>query len=170
MTDEERDLLLIDLSARVPFNVLIENGENYPYTLLSVSNGDLDWCTWDESGDHDLFSTKPYLFPFSCMTEEIEIGEEKFIPLVKYAEIRHFNMYHTMPVSIKISDGAVTTYCEDRRMNIKTRAWETLHKTQNVDFFHRYHIDWRGLCDRDLAIDARIKNVYKKIKADGKEL
>ena len=63
-TQEEKDLLLKDLCARLPYGVILNCCEivNEPLTLIShkglVNN------------DYDIDEVKPYLFPLSSMTEE----------------------------------------------------------------------------------------------------
>ena len=65
MTQEEKDLLLKDLCARLPYKVeceaILNNGGNYPCVLnIGTLNQHI-------AGDHVL---KPYLRPLSSMTEE----------------------------------------------------------------------------------------------------
>ena len=73
MTQEDKDLLLKDLCARLPYNPMVEyKGETY--NVLGITYGRLVLCkpfmsyTLDE---HPLVEeVKPYLFPISSMTEE----------------------------------------------------------------------------------------------------
>ena len=73
MTQEDKDLLLKDLCARLPYNLMVEyKGETY--SVLGITHGRLVLCkpfmsyTLDE---HPLVQeVKPYLFPLSSMTEE----------------------------------------------------------------------------------------------------
>lgn len=64
MTQEQEELLLKDLCARLPYGVILNCYEivNEPLTLVShkglVNN------------DYDIDEVKPYLFPMSSMTEE----------------------------------------------------------------------------------------------------
>lgn len=74
MTQEEKSILLKDLSARLPYGVMLETDNVFPQKLegiafdkdkdtflISVSDGafTLDWMTF-----------KPYLYPLSSMTKE----------------------------------------------------------------------------------------------------
>lgn len=74
MTQEEKSILLKDLSARLPYGVMLETDNVFPQKLegiafdkdkdtflISVSDGafTLDWMT-----------CKPYLYPLSSMTKE----------------------------------------------------------------------------------------------------
>lgn len=79
MTQEKKDLLLKDLSARLPYGVICEdeygnifelNGIDKPNTVTFKCSDKTFWTT-------DLDGCKPYLFPMSSMTEwqdrELEI-------------------------------------------------------------------------------------------------
>ena len=60
MTQEEIELLLKDLSARLPYNVLVLN-----------KDGDVESFTWQELKEFEEgYMVKPYLRPMSSMTEE----------------------------------------------------------------------------------------------------
>jgi hypothetical protein len=62
MTQEERELLLKDLCARLPYNI-----------ILSIDNGKYreDKKLWAGLFDSDdLWNAKPYLRPMSSMTED----------------------------------------------------------------------------------------------------
>ena len=81
MTQEEKMLLIKDLSARLPYAVTVEHtsgfrGTLHDLTTLHLYDGDdiedID-CGIHFFGDDDWFSVeyfKPYLFPLSSMTEE----------------------------------------------------------------------------------------------------
>ncbi len=74
MTQKDKDLLLKDLCARVPYGVICEdeygnilelNGINNPNTATFKCSDKTFWTT-------DLDKCRPYLFPLSSMTEEQE--------------------------------------------------------------------------------------------------
>ena len=73
MTQEEKDLLLKDLCARLPYGVKmnhIADDEHSPKTLIGVAK---DMITLEGLGGYecvDVEDYKPYLFPLSSMTEE----------------------------------------------------------------------------------------------------
>ena len=64
MTQEQEDLLLKDLSARLPYGVKLNccNIVSEPLTLISYKGL--------VNNDYDIDEVKPYLFPLSSMTEE----------------------------------------------------------------------------------------------------
>ena len=72
MTQEEKDILLKDLCARLPYGIICEdgygnvlelNGIDKPNTATFKCSDKTFWTT-------DLDKCKPYLFPLSSMTEE----------------------------------------------------------------------------------------------------
>lgn len=64
MTQAEKDLLLKDLCARLPYGVILNCCEivSEPLTLISYKGL--------INNDYDIDEVKPYLFPLSSMTEE----------------------------------------------------------------------------------------------------
>ena len=73
MTREDKELLLKDLCARLPYGVKmnhIADDEHSPKTLIGVAK---DMITLEGLGGYecvDVENYKPYLFPMSSMTEE----------------------------------------------------------------------------------------------------
>lgn len=133
MTQEEKDLLLKDLCARLPYGVkcLV----NYTFCNETTDYNDVKSSTVDtivvfnqqtesyffkclsEWFDFDEF--KPYLFPLSSMTEEQR------------------NEYHEL------------LYNPEHGIDI-----------DYFDWCHKNHFDCRGLIKKGLAIDATNKNIY----------
>ena len=113
MTQVDKDLLLKDLCARLPYGVKVQS---YSYeddieTVETLYNIDSDGYMSTLECDTLKNITKPYLFPLSKVAEEI-----------------------------------VTT--------------SNNHIAVNVDFFHKNHIDYRGLIPKGLANDATGLNIY----------
>lgn len=79
MTQENKELLLKDLCARLPYGVIVN--------INGISNVRLDNVSWYEEVGVDDSSTilyhisgvKPYLFPLSSMTEEQQLDLTKFV-------------------------------------------------------------------------------------------
>jgi hypothetical protein len=76
MTKEDKELLFIDLCARLPYGVKIEVIEDNDFKDVEV----LD-CYYLDRVNNKFYSIKPYLFPLSSMTEEQkkELGEMGWI-------------------------------------------------------------------------------------------
>lgn len=73
MRKEERELLLKDICARLPYGVKINTIQG-DFTLLGLTNERV-FTTCEVEGCHNDFPIeciKPYLFPLSSMTDEQE--------------------------------------------------------------------------------------------------
>lgn len=75
MTQEQKELLLKDLCARLPYGVLCNIGLKYPFQLQRIFVDRLDGILLDfyEDGDNYqvyLSEVKPYLRPMESMTKE----------------------------------------------------------------------------------------------------
>ena len=127
MTQEEKSLLLKDLSARLPYRVKVE----------IVSYGQEDEKPWVGTlycTDLDCFisdiaysSIKPYLHPMSSMTEE---DRKEFFSLADNSS--YLNMGS--------NDGEVF-------------VWDNT-PVPIIDWLNAHHFDYRGLIDEGLAIKA----------------
>lgn len=124
MKQEDKELLLKDLCARLPYGVKLgfyasATKQTYICTLLGLEpQEDEPVIAKTENGSFYMLAdhVKPYLFPLSSMTEEerIAIGNEF--------------------------------------------AYGQPHKA--MDILHKRHIDYRGLIEKGLAIDATGLNIY----------
>lgn len=74
MTQEEKDLLLKDLCARLPYGVKVNEAVQGDFTLISlIKERAFTTCeTEDCYNDFPIECIKPYLFPLFSMTEEQE--------------------------------------------------------------------------------------------------
>ena len=76
MTQEEKDLLLKDLCARLPYGVICKDTNINVTGTLSQIGLHYDMCVLDkDNGDSEscyILNCKPYLIPMSSMTEEQE--------------------------------------------------------------------------------------------------
>ena len=140
MTKENNELLLKDLCARLPYNVIcqVEFKENGKYEsknmILSGIFKDEAYFTI-ENGSVYSNDYKPYLFPLSSMTEEQE-KESFFEPSLLNAFI----------------NGYISLF-EDEELNI-----DDLNRL--YDWLNKNHFDYRGLIEKGLAIDATNLNIY----------
>jgi hypothetical protein len=86
MTREDKDLLLKDLCARLPYGVIL----NY-YNVASKTLTLLDY-KWLVDNDYDVYKVKPYLLPISSMTEE---QDKEFMNIqIGYPSVDWFNKNH----------------------------------------------------------------------------
>ena len=87
MTQEDKELLLKDLCARLPYGVKmnhIADDEHSPKTLIGVAK---DMITLEGLGGYecvDVEHYKPYLFPLSSMTEEQKKEQETHFTCIKH--------------------------------------------------------------------------------------
>lgn len=101
MTQSEKDLLLRDLCARLPYGVMVSilswDPREMEYydgvdTLYSI-NGDGYIKTTNEEYEFNAEEIKPYLFPLSSMTEE-QLEEFEKCGLEGYHDYDWYNKNH----------------------------------------------------------------------------
>ena len=134
MTKKEKDLVIKDLCARLPYDVIVDYAHNAynvhkGYYIKHDSKCILSCYLLDvfisprlnEEGEY----IKPYLFPLSSMTEEQKI----FLRQQKWC------------IAISTSGTIETTI-------------------EGIDWLNKNHFDYRGLIEKGLAIDATNLNIY----------
>jgi hypothetical protein len=139
MTQEYKELLLKDLSARLPYGVKVWykyktwKSEKFAtsirladekISLSSKFNKEGDWFPIEEAGE---ILIKPYLRPMSSMTEE-----EK-----SYYEDRWFEGYHALHGDDMVSEPEIPSY---------------------IDWLLENHFDYRDLIPKGLAIEVTEDN------------
>lgn len=141
MTQEQKDLLLKDLSSRLPYGVNCKIYHKYRYYDMKLSGVfDNEAYFTDDNGSLyiDYENIKPYLFPLSSMTEE------------QYDEMQ----------SISGKDCLEHMEVEKEWINNSVFSHLPLYEYRVIDFFNKNHFDYRGLIPMGLAIDATDKNIY----------
>lgn len=136
MTQEQKDLLLKDLCARLPYGVKVKVKHcNNVWNVFSISPNGLTYITnySDYPFATNFDECKPYLFPLSSMTDEDH---------AIYSKIWE--------------DTGKTAYLEGCHHLISTIK---AYKAAN-DFLLSKHYDINGLISKDLAIDATGLNIY----------
>lgn len=135
MTQEEKDLLLKDLSARLPYGVkcTTKSSWNGIYTIEGYKDNRvfLDCPVYDEGDDEWMIeSIVPYLRPMSSMTEEEE------------------NEWHGLNIDpLFEAIGKQHTRIENLMLRAKSQY-------NPVDWLDAHHFDYRGLIEKGLAIEA----------------
>ena len=144
MTQEEKDLLLKDICARLPYGViaLTEEGKGHicdiNLTIFGTEIGvNTNPCI---RGTFVIENIKPYLFPLSSLTEEQRNDISKLLidtqnTFSPYGEINTKGCDNLFVCSVKQSN-AFINYC-------------LMH-----------HLDINGLIEKGLAIDATGLNIY----------
>ena len=135
MTQENKDLLLKDLCARLPYGVKVQrySYEDDVETIETLREIDSDGCMSTLECETLKYIAKPYLFPLSSMTEE--------------------QLYNN-----PIGFSQMLTIKADRdweNITINRRAYYKLE-----DWFNKNHFDYRGLIPMGLANDATGLNIY----------
>lgn len=147
MTQEDRELLLRDLCARLPYGVKIEltwwvMGEG-TYINTTLEPDHIEQLLNDEDGDTEI---KPYLRPMSSMTEE------EFTNLKEYSGLK----YDQLDLA-SFQNG--TYKCLDFYLSEVPSA--VVIKV--FDWLNRYHFDYRNLIQIGLAIAVtKENNLYKE--------
>lgn len=68
MTQEEKEFLLSDLSARLPYKVKVQMPDKHGGYTSVIESIDIDGCITDSEGEClEVEKVKPYLFPMSSM-------------------------------------------------------------------------------------------------------
>lgn len=144
MTEEDKKLLLTDLSARLTYGVkaYVKNWSKLDrkyyegvYTVESIHPSLNNILAYSERFSvevivgYDDYEIKPYLFPLSSMTEE-----------------QKTELYDTL---IQLELKALNDEIEHH----KVAEFE-------IDFYNKNMFDYRGLIDKELALDATNKNIY----------
>ena len=88
MTQEEKDLLLKDLCARLPYGVKVrcDFGLDGEITEISRTKNNLYYCKYLDCKEGYCYieSLKPYLFPLLSMTEEQKKEQEAHFTCIKH--------------------------------------------------------------------------------------
>ena len=130
MTQEQKDLLIKDLCARLPYFTKVQI-KNEIVVLDSICDDDgyhFNFIGDDREGVN-IENIKPYLFPLSSMSEDLT--NELYTNLTEL-ELKAIND--------EIEHSAVSEF--------------------EIDFYHKHHIDYRGLIPMELANDATGLNIY----------
>lgn len=141
MTQEEKQILLKDLCARLPYGVIYHrnDGANIELREVDIKNGTLNYT--DNIVVRDC---KPYLRPMFSMTEE-ELNE-----CVRQSGIKDIECPNWQDIPKEKQFEA--------RLNHSIAV--LLTDSNNVDWLNSYHFDYRGLIERGLALEAP-KDMYK---------
>ena len=138
MTQKNKEILIKDLCARLPYGVkvLFEN-KVFSIDYISAKYEEIKLDIPDNY-TLDITNVKPYLFPLSSMTRE---------QLFDVQEILGKN-------EIEIEDGFLSIIDSDRN------TISYLEILAVLEWFYKNHFDIYGLIPMGLAIDATNLNIY----------
>ena len=144
MTQKDKELLLKDLCARLPYGAKIELTwwvmDEGTCMITTLEPDHIEQLRNDELGDVEI---KSYLRPMSSMTDE------EFDNLKEYSGLK-YNQLH-----LKLFQNATSKYLDfylgDAPSYVVIKVFDWLNK---------YNFDYRYLITMDLAIDATGLNIY----------
>ena len=130
MTQEQINLLLKDISARLPYGVKASTklGNNIKVSFIGE-----DTIIGEDGDSYDISFITPYLFPLSSMTEE---QKEEYTHIVNY-----------------ISSDDTDNWKEGEFIYVEQLE-------QLLYFYHKNYLDYRDLISMGLAIDCTNLNIY----------
>ena len=151
MKQEDKELLLKDLCARLPYGIkILHTGWDYDSdtdfdtveTLIGIDDRFI-YAVWDKTGDREkhclsVSNWKPYLRPMSSMTEEERkevnnlIKDNRPIPYGKINNKGMDNLFSSVAVTSSIL----------------------------IDWLNTHHFDFRNLIEKGLALEAP-EDMYK---------
>lgn len=138
MTNSEKQLLLVDLSGRLPYGVIVQENDGVKENDNKLLNIDMfDRCI---NYDYIIEDIKPYLRPMSSMTEE----EKKELKSATCPEGTGYfdEQYLICPMS-HFGEHISYSFMSDI-----------------LNWLNAHHFDYRGLIERSLALEAP-EGMYK---------
>lgn len=145
---EDRKLLYRDLCARKPYGVNVQlmhatafgvtDSTFLPQSLTSYKLDIME--VWAE-GINASRLFKPYLFPLSSMTEE---------------QRKEFILHSGYSVRVE----GCGKLAEEYHYELVVYGNQLRPNYNDIDWLNAHHFDYRGLIEKDLAIDATGKDIY----------
>ena len=147
MTQEDKELLIKDLCARLPYNVKCYNSKyrsDLAEEIICITVNYNHPCVQLGTYLYKLEQVKPYLFPLSSMTGKQVKEIQQIIGNPDYACI------------IRKTDGLELWL---NSIDTDPTIWlDTIFEVQ--DYLNKNHFDYMGLIKKGLAIDATGLNIY----------
>ena len=143
MLQEDKQLLLKDLCARLPYGVKLQRNNVYDSSKKEIELLTLQGLQDIENYNSiELLNIKPYLRPMSSMTEE-EIEEYRNLSdevIGSYGPYHREFIVHCVRLGIKPDN---PHECVDDFLNMEA-----------IDWLNAHHFDYRGLIEKGLALEA----------------
>ena len=147
MTQEDKELLLKDISGRLPYGLIVQ-------ISLFRNDGrkrdlDLDPHVTENIWELiDKYHALPYLRPMSSMTEEEKKEFQSFFPGCFGDQW------------LDIEEGTIEIFECSSTMTLYLYDFERM-----IDWLNAHHFDYRGLIEKDLAISSKLRDMdIQKIK------
>ena len=140
MTQEDKELLLKDLCARLPYDVKIRvNDKIETVEGINILDNIVEFGTYMAC---DIDEVKPYLFPLSSISED-----------QKYD-------FHCRFIKNDCNFDDFKKFLYNGMWRRKLLTFTSLYDIEAIiDWFHKNHIDYRDLILMGLAIDATGLNI-----------
>ena len=119
MTQEQKELLLKDLCARLHYGVKVNNEIQGDFEIYGVCENYIFARSITNHADFHIEKIKPYLFPLSSMTEEqlLELSSISFensidssIKTLNWCYKNHFDIYGLIPMDLAIDATELKIY------------------------------------------------------------
>ena len=146
MTQQDKELLLKDLSARLPYGVKVLCLRDFNHKWYNLERIDIRdneaYLTTKTFGSYlnkyvKIEVVKPYLFPLSSMTE---------------AQQEEFDRIYADDMQV---------VANNLKNRLDGKPYETnLGHYRHIDWLNANHFDYRGLIEKGLALDATGLNIY----------
>jgi hypothetical protein len=147
MTKEQKDILVKDLCARLPYGVKVRYSSYYEFITCTLQAINPVYNTIDLWSKDACFNPvfidkiKPYLFPLSNMTKE------------QYEEWCDLEAEPLDEILTRNSNGEKMSTLEHHLLIAKSL-------TDPIHYCYKNHFDIYGLIPMGLALDATGKNIY----------
>ena len=144
MKQEDKELLLRDLCARLPYGVKmnhIADTENNPIALVGIAK---TMITLESSAGYetsDIEDYIPYLFPLSSMTEE------------------QYNSLYESGILNNCSHSYEYVNPHIHGVSFVFKEFKT-YSLELIEWLNKNHFDYRDLIPKGLAIDCTGLNIY----------
>jgi hypothetical protein len=159
MTQEDKDLLLKDLCARLPYGVKAKANDIIVVTINGIVKrqsltGYFDYDIITDNGNFYLKEVKPYLRPMSSMTEE------------EARDLAILHGYHEPEIlSVKVTEKYIDVTLDDGVCGVYTETiWYDeiwiISSIKCFDYLNKKMFDFRGLIPKGLALSTDEYNPY----------
>lgn len=146
MTQEYKELLIKDLSCRIPYGVIVN--------INGISNVKLTSVSWyGEVGVDDgstylypISEVRPYLFPLSSMTEE---EKEDLLNYVVGKDSKYFEVCDDVSITDKSPDVQDFKSFDKKWINFNPNT-----TSRYIEWFLKNHFDFCDLIQKGLALTA----------------